>query len=429
MTVRRLTFLSLSLSAALLTSAARADIPVVKTEDGQLNVGAMMQALGFGQRVNDPTADHNRAYLFIKEARFRANGNYQDFTFNAELALGGEDAIAATTGVSLGLLDLSVNLPLRFVNPQSYLKVGQFKVPYGRERLTYSGNAQFIDRSIQDLGFRVGRDVGAALTLQSGLFTVIAGVFTGGGRDVPPQHYLPERLGIPQVVARLGVGNIDGDAYALADEPFATSTKAAFFVNGIYTKDSTVGHSSVLNVKLIDKSILLNSNWNPYIAKGPLAQGEWWQLGADAALRTPIGGGASLSAEAEVNWAGYSNTYGVVHSSGGRVQAGVGLRPFEVALRYAVLFPDANFASGGHRATGTQALQEITPSATYFLEGRRLKLVAELPVLINTPVVTENKVGSYVGVELPDQLGLLAKGGTVGRQTVVEARLMLQASF
>lgn len=425
MTARLFTLL---VTAALFSTAARADIPVVKTEEVQLNIGALMQALGFGQRVDDPYTDHNRAYLFIKEARFRANGSYQDFSFNAELALGGEDAIAATTGVSLGLLDLSVNIPLRFVNPQSYVKVGQFKVPYGRERLTYSADAQFLDRSIQDLGFRIGRDVGAAVTLRSGLFTAIGGIFTGGGRDVPPQHYLPERLGIPQLVARVGIGNVDSDLYALADEPFASTPKAAVFVNAIYTKDSTVGHSSVLNVKLIDKSILLNSNWNPYIAKGPLNQGQWWQVGADAALRLPLGA-ASLSAEAEVNWAGYSNDYGVVHTAGGRVQAGLGMRPFEVALRYAVLLPDANFAAGGKQVTGTQALQEITPSATCYLEGKRLKLVADLPILINTPVITEKNVGSYLGVELPDQVSVLAKGGSVGRQTVVEARLMLQAAF
>ena len=421
---------TLILTAVVLApTLARADVPIAKSEDAQLNAGAMMQGLGFGQQLNDPYTDHGRLYLFIKEARLRASGNYQDFTFNAELALGGEDAIAAQTGVSLGLLDLSVNLPLRFVNPRSYLKVGQFKVPYGRERLTYSGSSQFIERSIQDFGFRVGRDVGVALTLQPGIFTVIAGVFTGGGRDVPPQHYLPERLGIPQLVARIGIGDVDDNPYALADEPFATTTKTAFFVNGLYTKDSTVGHSTVLNVKLIDKSILLNSNWNPYIGKGPLTQGEWWQIGADAALRTPLTSSVSLSAEAEVNWAGYSNTYGVVHAAGARAQAGIGFKPFELALRYAVLIPDANFASGGQQVTGSKPMQEITPSATYFLKGNDLKLVADLPLLINTAVLTEKNVGSYVGVELPDQAALLSKGGTVGRQTVVEARLMLQAAF
>ena len=38
-------------------------------------------------------------------------------------------------------------------------------------------------------------------------------------------------------------------------------------------------------------------------------------------------------------------------------------------------------------------------------------------------------VGSYLGMELPDQTTVLAKGGTVARQNVVEGRLMLQAAF
>lgn len=72
---------------------------------------------------------------------------------------------------------------------------------------------------------------------------------------------------------------------------------------------------------------------------------------------------------------------------------------------------------------------EITPSATYYIKGQNLKIVADLPVLIKTPVITEKNVGSYVGVELPDQAAILAKGATVARQTMVEGRVMLQAQF
>ncbi len=414
------------LFSSLAAAPARADLSVVHTADADLNVGARMQLLGFGQSVNDPVDDHARVYLFMKEARLRTNGRYHGASFNVELALGGEESIVATTGVSLGLLDLSANIPLPFDG--SYLKVGQFKVPYGRERLTYSGNAQFIDRSVQDLGFRVGRDVGAALTLHPGLLTLIGGVFTGGGRDVPPNHYLPEKLGIPELVVRAGFGNVDDDAYALKNDLAPAETKAAFFVNALYTKDSIVGHSTVLNVKLADKPLLLNGNWNQYIGQHPLDAGTFWQLGADAALRTPLGA-ATLSAEAEVNWAGYSNKYGVAHNAGGRIQAGVGFSPVEIALRYAVLFPEKNFAAGAMPITGGDPIHEITPSIAYFFDDQRLKLVADVPMLLGTPVVTEPKVGQYVATELPDQTAVLTKGGSIARQNVIEARLMLQAAF
>jgi hypothetical protein len=412
--------------AALLPQIARADEPVIKTEDAQLNLGGMAQALGLGQQIDDPYRNGSRVFLFLKAARVRANGNYHDFTFNAEATLGGEEAVVGTTGVSLSLLDLSVNLPLRFWN-KSYIKVGQFLVPYGRERLTYEGNSQFIERSTQDMGFRAGRDVGMSVNLFPGPFTIIAGVFTGGGRDAP-QRYLPEIIGIPEIVARIGIGDVDTDPYVLKNDLDPMTTKAAFFVNGLYTKDSLIGHSTVLNVKFIDKSILLNSNWNPYIAKAPFSQGQWWQVGADAALRTPFVGATSLSAEAEVNWAGYSNDYGVLHAAGGRVQAGVAYKPFEVAIRYAVLFPDANFSSNGAQITGSKPMQEITPTATWYINGQKLKVVADMPLLINTPVFIEKGLGGYVGVEQPDQTSVIAKG-SVARQTVVEGRVMLQAAF
>ena len=409
-------------------AAARADVEVAKGEEFQVNAGVLTQALGFGQQLNDPYKADDRMYLFLKEARARVNGHYDDVRFNAEMAMGGEDTVVAQTGVGLSLLDLSVEVPLHFLG-NTYIKVGQFKVPYGREGLTYSGYSQFMSRSVDYLGFKVGRDVGITLNAKPGPFTLIAGVFTGGGRDVPPDHFLPESLGIPQVVARVGVGDVDDDPYELKNDTKVDHTKAAFFVNGMYTKDSTIGHSTVLNVKLADKSILLDSNWNPYIGKSPWSQGGWWQVGADAAVRTPFIGGTTFSGEAEANWAGYSNDYGVVHVAGVRGQGGVSYGPVEIALRYAVLFPDANFSAGGQSITGTKPIQEFTPSAAYYIHGQRLKLVADLPILVNTPVITEKNVGSYVGTELPDQTSVLAKGGTVGRQTVVEGRLMLQAAF
>lgn len=417
--------------ALLAPGIARADIGVAQNKDADLSIGGMTQVLGFGQSLNDPTTNNNRAYLFMKEARFRVNGRYQDFKLNVEMALGGENAIAATTGVSLGLLDLDVDIPLSFIGQNTYVRVGQFKVPYGRERLTYSGSAQFLDRSIADQAFRIGRDVGAAIVLHPGKLALIGGLFTGGGRDVPPQHYLPERLGVPQLVVRAGYGDADDDLLVLKNELHPGALKSAFFVNGMYTKDSTVGHSSVLNVKLADKSWIINSNWNPYIGQSPLSKGDWWQVGADATVRTPLAEQLSFAGEAEVDWAGFSNDYGVLHSAGGHAQGGVAFRNFEVAVRYAVVFPDKHFASGGQAiTTNGDPLHEITPSAAWYISGQNLKLVADLPILLQTPVFNEKNVGSYVSTELPDQAAILkSPANNVGRQNIVEARLMFQAAF
>jgi hypothetical protein len=406
--------------------AVGADIEVASGEDSELRLGGLAQVLGVGQEVYDPSRADERLYLFLKTARLRTSGRYQDYSFNVELAFGGEEVAAAPTpGVSAGLLDFSFRIPF---GASSYVQVGQFKVPYGRERLTYSGFTQFADRSIQDLGFRVGRDVGVAVTTRPGPATVVVGLFTGGGRDLP-QRYIPERLGVPLLVMRAGIGNVDDDVYVLRQsEPNIEGMKYGFFVNGIYTRDTVVGHSSALNVKLADKSLLLNANWNPYIARAPHSQGDYWQAGADAALRLPLGSW-SATAEAEGNWGAYRNRYGVLHLAGARVQAGLLRGPLELAARYAVLFPDKKFRSGNVGITGEKPIHEVTPAISYAFHGNMMKLTADLPVIWKAPVVIEPWVGSYVTTDHPDQVSQLAKASRVERHVVIAGRLMFQAGF
>jgi len=272
-----------------------------------------------------------------------------------------------------------------------------------------------------------------------GLFTLIGGVFTGGGRDVPPDHYLPEKLGIPLFAARAGIGDLDEDPFYLTQDVHGFKGEidrrrtGAVFVNALYTKDTLIGHSTVLNVKLADKSLLLDGDWNPYIGKAPFSQGTWWQAGADAAGRLPLRA-VELSGEAAFDFGKYSNSYGAVQMWGVRAQGAVSYRSFELALRYAMLVPDSNFSYMTVPLTGSEPIQEITPSATWFVRGQRLKLVADLPIIINDPVFTEANVGSYAATDLPDQATVLATAGvptgnTVTRQNVYEARLMVQAQF
>jgi hypothetical protein len=348
--------------------------------------------------------------------------------------MGGEDSVNATSGIDFGLLDLAFNIPLTS-DGKTYLRVGQFLVPYGREQLTDPGFQDFGDVSMEEIGFIVGRDVGLAVVSKPGPFTLIGGVFTGGGRDVPPDHYLPERFGIPEFVARAGIGDLDDDPFYLrASNPHPDRTRYQISVSGLYTRDSTVGHSTILNVKSVDKSILIDSNWNPFIAKGGVgnfSQGDYWQAGADAAIRSPLGALWSIEGEAQFDYAGYSNGYGTIMIEGARVQASLTYDCIAFGLRYDVLLPSSQFANSGIPITGTDPIQEITPGFTYYILGNQLKAILDLPLLINTPVFTEPKVGQYVGTELQDQATVLAAatGGSVGRQVVPQGRIMLQGQF
>jgi len=425
------------LAAALIAGRSEA-ASLVTNDEFSLDARGRMQWLGVGQHVADDFRKDARLYLFMKQARLRFNGRYEETKFDLQVAYGPEDTVAASPGVTLGLLDFNFDVPFVL---DTRVKIGQFRVPYGRERLTDSGTMSFGERSIQSLGFHWNRDVGAALHTTRGKFSGALGIFTGGGRSVP-QRYLPEILGTPMIVGRLGYNDLDEDVFTVqARQRTIDRTRKAVYVNALYVKDSLIGHSSVLNVRSSDKSLLINGNWNPFIGRAPLSQGEVWQVGGDAAVRTPFAGGVA-SAEAEVNYAHFQNAHGELALKGGRVQVGLAKGPVELGLRYARLYPDTQMANTYTPAGATaprntalfesdRPLQEVTPSLTFHYRSN-VAVIMDAPVLIDMLVFKEGNLGGYVATEQPDQASVVKPGtypGAVVRQTVPEARLMVQLTF
>ena len=165
---------------------------ILHTDKYSLDIGGMGQLLGLGQVVDDPYTPNTRVYLFLPKATLRFDGSYSRFSFNLQVAMGGEDSVNGTSGIDFGLLDLAFNIPLTS-DGKTYSEgrpVPRSLRPRAAHR---SGFQDFGDVSMEEIGFVVGRDVGLALVSKPGPFTLIGGVFTGGGRDVPPDHYLPER--------------------------------------------------------------------------------------------------------------------------------------------------------------------------------------------------------------------------------------------
>lgn len=430
------TVVTVGLMALVGIAQARAG-EVVKNDKFTLDASGRMQWLAVGQKLDDPFRSDDRMYLFMKQARLRLTGKYNDAKFDVQLAYGGEDVIAASPGVGLGLLDFSFDVPTPF---KTRVKVGQFRVPYGRERLTDSGTLNFGDRSIQSLAFSWNRDVGAALSKKHGKFAGTVGVFTGGGRDVP-QRYLPEKIGSPMLVTRFGYDDgVDEDIYTVSSrEVRPDRTRVAAYFNALYMKDSLIGHSTVLNVRSTDKSLLLNPNWNPFVAQTPFVQGRVWQAGGDVVVRAPLGA-YGVTAEAEANYGTFSNTYGTVTLKSGRVQAGISRGAFDATLRHAVLYPDARMANTFTLTGSTTAqhsplfendrpIREYTPSLTYHYRSN-VAVVADMPIYTNMLVFQENRLGTYVATEHPDQATVVKPGaGTAARERVVEGRLMVQVTF
>jgi hypothetical protein len=352
-------------------------------------------------------------------------GSLGDYRFYTEWAMGGEEEVKNLNS-SVSLLDFRADIP---VGENVYIRVGQFKVPFGREALVDDGSLLFTDRSLNYFGSRLGRDVGLAAVVQKKGMMGTLGIFTGGGRD-NPERYLPEDLGIPLVALRYGYDSAGKDPYYYKNSGsfMGSDNEFSAFLNLAYMKDSLIGHSSVLNVRPSDKSILLNSNWNPYLAQAPVVKGQLYEASIDSRLRLPLGDFTGTG-EFELTHAAYTNDYGSIHVTGARLQGLAALNPFEFSLRYSVLFPSDQFKFQGVPVTGSTPYQELTPAITFYHRPWS-RITLEVPLLINAPVAVENGVGSYVLMEQQDQTTVAAGGkGSIERQFVPEIRLMYQLTF
>lgn len=445
-------------------------LEVMKTDKLSLNVYGRAQMIGVGENVPDPYRDNNRVYLFMKQARIGFKGNYEEVKFDTQFAFGGESANGSNNDLSL--LDFVADVPLTKFGDNVWFKIGQFRVPYSREGLTDRGYMDYGDRSIANLGSYQSRDYGLALLGTKGVWTGTFGTFSSGGRDVP-QRYLPETLGIPEVVARFGYNDgVDEDIYHVVQTDLKLEkTAKAFFLNGLYMKDTLIGHSSALQVRTIDKNLLTDTGFNPFINQGggpglgtiagtrTMQRGDLWFLGGDAVVRHPLGNGRALEGEIEANWGGYQNRFGVIHIANARVQGAYQFQPFEMGLRYAVLDMDekSGFLTTSNTTTGSAAggtvlrvidnhlgepIHEITPSVTWHIKDHNMKVVTDVPIYLNCPVWYDN-MGNVVplgsqplgGYAFPDptsttQNSILATpGNSTARKTVVEVRMMFQFMF
>lgn len=416
-------------------------IEVYKNDKFDLTIGGRIQVVGYGEYVEDPATSAARVYLFMKQARLNVHGQVEGIKYNTEWVGAAEDVNGSNNGLTL--LDYSFDVPV-LKTESTWFKIGQFKVPYGREAITNEGQYQFVDNSPVFKGFNLGRDVGAALHTYRGRFAGAFGVFTGGSRDVP-LRFLPEKLGVPMLVLRAGFNDgLDKDIFTLSQNDLnpTRTTKAAYF-NAMYFRDTRIGHSTVLGSRTSEKSWMMNTNWNPYITRGaPVAGspatkshidgGDFVQVGWDAAARGKFDSGVVWSSEAQMDYGRFSNKYGRIDLSGARIQGALMKNKVEVAMRYSVIIPDESFAAtfGGRRNTGDRPIQEVAPAITYYVRGHDFKIVADAPVLFDVPVFVENNVGSYVATEQPDQATVnTGNKGFMERQTVPEVRLMFQLAF
>jgi hypothetical protein len=211
--------------------------------------------------------------------------------------------------------------------------------------------------------------------------------------------------------------------------------KYAAYLNGMYSKDSRVGHSTPLNVKYYDKSLMLQSEWNPYI-KAHDAKAEYSQFGVDAAIQIPTIHDCDLLLSSEINTTHFSNFKGSLNNVGGVFAANLLLDEWVFGLRYALVDPDPDMGYTDKSDDGTskifpitdKSIKELTASAVYFLKKYDIKFIADVSYQMDVPVGVEKGLGVYNLMRQPDQVGKAANGG-IELQDSYLTSLIIQYEF
>lgn len=467
-------------------------INVVSNERATFNINGTFQALGFIQASGDTNVNNPayvggyksdiRPFVFMKMARLGLNGTFDRWRYNMQMTFGPETSVNAKASgafVFLDLLDASVDIPLF---PKSFLRVGQFKVPSSLEALTTETELPFADFSLGYNSYQMGRDVGAILALNPGIFSAAAGFFVGAGRNIP-ERYLPSKVGVPLLILRAGIDTGLNEDVLTMRPTFSPVEKFALaaHVNALFEQDSRVGHGGMFSQKVADAPLLFNSSWNKYYSSTYYST--YMQVGGDVAFKAPVGEN-TLGVQLEGNYSIYSPTNQLTQTNvtmlGGRAQVTFSTKKVDFALRYSILLPDQNFPNSilTTASTGTSvststvvvnttpstntvtttttttggglnrivywqngttavtnqvdpgAMHEITPSVTFRFTDF-FRVIVDVPLYFNMIRTYEAGNGPYVIGDMPGQTSILGGSGAnfYERVFVPELRVSAQLAF
>jgi phosphate-selective porin len=158
----------------------------VESRDGKnaAHVGGRLQARYTFTDVDDPSRE-NTSNFDIPRMRVWLRGN----VFAKELYYTWQHDFGGSGGATLK----DALLGYRFADPLS-VQLGQFKAPTSRQQLTSSGSQLFVDRSLADGFFNLGRDRGiqASGSFAGSRVQYAAGIFNGNGenRGNPENNHL-----------------------------------------------------------------------------------------------------------------------------------------------------------------------------------------------------------------------------------------------
>ncbi|MHB0968745.1 MAG: porin [Thermoanaerobaculia bacterium] len=161
--------------------AAVAPPPAAQPEEPRVQFGGLVQAQAeSGDRVDSrfPVED---ARIFLRRARLRTSGSYGklvDFRLEGDFS----GSLGNTSSMRAQLTDGYINWNLR---KATYLRVGQFKTPYGFEQLFSDPRLATPERTLTSDRMTLGRQLGAQLggDLAGDRLSYAVGLFNGSGSN------------------------------------------------------------------------------------------------------------------------------------------------------------------------------------------------------------------------------------------------------
>lgn len=153
-------------------------------KDGKTSIETKSANLTISNRVQFrfteefPDVGDGRGSFRIRRAKTKFEGWFYKKNLTYELQLNWPDTANP-------LEDAVVNYDFKG-DKLFQIKVGQFKVPFGRQELTSSGSQQFVDRAAVSNTYARGRDIGVQLwgLPMAGKLDWRVGLFNGNGRTV-----------------------------------------------------------------------------------------------------------------------------------------------------------------------------------------------------------------------------------------------------
>ncbi len=246
------------------------------------------------------------------------------------------------------------------LTPQWQFAFGQGKLPGNRQRVTSSGDQQFVDRSIVNAAFNIDRDFGLQSQFSQNwsdtVFRWKTSISSGEGRNqsIPPDH----RLFYVSRLELLPMGEMSQNGeYFEGDLVFEPDLKLVFgvssaFMDGAARANGTVGEIFTTTGVQGDP-IVRRSQWMHYFDTLMKWQGhslylEWVIKGAD----NPI----INTRQAVLTGQAYNIQFGKMLS-----------QKTELTMRHSAIHPDDEVI-GFH-----EKIREWTLGMNYYLDGHRVK--------------------------------------------------------